>query len=92
MSHHIRYIAYSRGYAGEYPESAAYMQVYFDKLKQMLSIKFKNDRHSSVTRIQITQALQACLIRDLSNHYRLLYDDGTNIVIDLDQPVQSINK
>lgn len=92
ISHQIRYIAYSRGYAGEYPESAAYMPVYVSKLIQILSAKSKNDRRFLVTRQQTMQALQACQIRDLSDHYRLLYDDGTNLVIDLDQHIQAIKK
>lgn len=79
----IDYIAFTRGYTA--PDAPANMPVYIAKLKQIIA-------HPSTEGVLAWQHMQNAMmslrgaqIRQLSQHYRVVYDDGKNIVIDLDQ-------
>jgi hypothetical protein len=80
----IRYIAFTRWYTA--PDKPADMPLYIAQLKQVKAYPSREGLYAWERLQTLMMSLRGAQIQELSQRYRLIYDDGANIVIDLQQP------
>lgn len=66
------------------PDAPANMPVYIANLKRIIANPSSEGVYAWQHMQQAMMSLRGAQIRELARHYRLIYDDGSNIVIDLD--------
>ena len=82
LQYGIHYVAFTRGYTA--PDTPANMPLYIAKLRQIIADPSRDGVYTWQHMQNAMMSLRGAQIRELSRCYRLIYDDGTNIVIDLD--------
>ncbi len=77
----ISYIAFTRGYTA--PDKPADMPAYIAKLRQIIAHPSSEGLLTWQHMQNAMMSLRGAQIRELAGRYCLIYNDGTNIVIDL---------
>ena len=78
----IDYIAFTRGYTA--PDMPANMPIYIAKLREIIAHPSNEGVYTWQHMQNAMMSLRGAQIRQLSQHYRIVFDDGANVVIDLD--------
>lgn len=81
LGYGISYIAFTRGYTA--PDTPANMPVYIAKLRQIIANPSSEGVYTWQHMQNAMMSLHGAQIRELAGRYCLIYNDGTNIVIDL---------